>query len=1064
MSENYEVINPEKRAIQSDDDTDYDSPADRARDIMSEKLDRDFGAAGDDHPLVITAGSNESLQAKTPENLQKALSDDLYEDSGVFWREWKQNHVAATIREAKRVVKAEHGEGALYREFEHDHPALDEPRMIQLPKQPKNILPMARDLGYTPTIEFEINHEARSIVCRDNGIGMTTAEAIERWNEPGESSSETDFSSAGRMGVGALTWLAIATTDNDFDAGILVKTRTRRHRTIQSDEPVPEHDRRGYKFFSYLGGMIAVPGQVDESFYGTEFHIPVHDSVRMSDFYGEIKKYMELCPVKVLWTETDSTGTIREEEFEPTTFFDQYEHAERDAPAIAVDRPGEYSLAMDQPDVVPKGYSDTDTWLIDMPIDRNERRNQRLDTLYNDHLHLHNEQAIIVAGPNRGLRESEVEELHDDDVPLPTPTMDRDRLSRDEAHERFFDHLQQVASEREREQISDVVNDFFDCDDIYEAMDHVAENTEDFELALKFLSEHYNGNHKSPKSVLQTLIKDVNFDIDDDEMRYTAVESEGYQPRDYSPSSTSPPNMKHRSHPKWPLVELFCRLQDRASYATKGTINPDKKDNRSTKKMYYLLSDTDRIFVAKQISDDRAKVVWNTYPDAIVVKVSNYGTWMDEPFNATKLKNVPFKRKNDEDDDWDIPDAINERHSYSSVRTTDETLSEQLRIRTNADNTAVDTRWDFDTLTDALDETAFGEPIVSGDEGKLHAHSEARGATDHESGHRYIVVFPSTSTGANISEHYSWQAHAALVRANATQCEQLLDYPQVFKPTDFTSFVGDQTYGVVNPFTDEHEYVTATDLFDAETPTLVFDEYYHTAIDMLYGGWPENAPDTDRPERMRVARRTFWDRMVDKWRGSNSYPEFKNPLRPRYACSGCGDGFDSKQGRSLHQNYCDHVDDGHTEVDGDEWRFITVDSEQAKMLRAHAHLNIGREKLKAHNPVYIGRTGGLLQKILSRAAPLREQDVYIQNEFAQVGRYKDSSSTLEKCLWADVWPLDSDVWSRFSSNYRGLKAPEKAMYRWARQHGINPYDFYDKDNRSADAIEYALDAVCGGDN
>lgn len=1056
MSQNYDVINPERIATEASDD-EYESPADRVRDVLSEQLDRDFGVADDDHPLLLTAGSKEDLKSNTPEDLQKRLSDDLYEDPGVFWREWKQNHVSACIREGRRRVKNEHGIDALYRQFEHDHEALDEPRQIQLPKSPADILSMARDLGYVPTVEFEINHETQKIVCRDNGIGMTTGEAIGQWKEPGESSSGSDFSSAGRMGVGAMTWISIA----GYEAGISVKTRTRRNETVLNADPVPDHDRRGYEFYSYLGGIEPTPGKMDDDFYGTEFHIPVQDSIDMSNMYGHLQSYMELCPVKILWTETDSTGTIREEEFAPTTFFDQYSHAERDAPAITVDRPGEFSVAMDQPDVVSKGYNDEDTWLIDMPINRNTKHHQGLDTLYNDHIHLHNEQGLIVAGPNRGLREGDVDELHEDDVPLPTPTMDRDRLSRGEAHERFFEHLNTVAVEREQEHISDVVNDFFACDDIYAAMEHVGNHTQDFELALKFLKKHYS-THSRPKKLLEELAADVNFDIDDDEVVSKAIKNEGYQSTNYSPSSTSPPELKHESHPKWDLVQLFCDLQDSVSYATKGTVNPNKMSNRGNKQMFYLLDDTDKIFVAKQISDDRATVAWNTHPDALVLKVDSYGRWMDEPFNATKLKTVSFKRSADNADDYDIPDDVHGRHSYDGVRSADadDGSESKIRLRRDAENTAVDSRRTLDDLTDALEQTAFGDPITSDDGHKLAATSERRGV-DHERGHRYMVVFPTSRTGRNISEHYSWQTHAVLARATVTECERLLEYPQVFKPDDFESFVADQTYGVVNPFDDTHEYVTATELFESDIRTILLDKTADRVINTLYGGWPGDAVPDESAERLRTARRNYVDQLVDEW-GSGS-TTFKNPLNPRFVCSGCGDGFDSKQGRSLHQNYCARVADDHEEADPEEWRFATISTKQAKLLRAHVHLNIGEDftgQTAADATVMLGTDGGNVYYLLAYSSGLSDQGARYATKWLSRNLRVPSKSLMEKCMWADVWPVDDDVWGRANSNYHGLKSHEKVIYRWARDHGINPYDFR-HDDRSSETIHYALDAICG---
>lgn len=1021
MSENYEVMTPSSIDTEASSGK-YDSPAERVRDAFAERIDREWAIAGDDHPLVETAGTAESLRSSVPEKVQRMLADDLYQDEDVFWREWLQNHVAACVREGKRIVKAAHGEDALYKETKHTHESLDEPTIVRLPKQAHDILPMARDLGYSPAIEFIVDIESRTITTRDNGIAMTTGEAIQVWNEPVESSSGTDFSSAGNKGIGALTWHSIA----EDDSGIHIKTKTRREATVHSDDAVPPRDREGYNFFSYLGGIVPLPGNVDDSFYGTEFKIPVSDSYSLEDTKSSLAKYLELSPVKVRWEKKRGTETLSDDEWEPTTFFDQYDHDDRDAPLIEINRPGEFSLALDKPDVVPKSYSDTDTWLVDMPIERNERRSNRLDTMFNDHLQIHNEQGLIVDGPHRGVRKDQVDDLHEDDVPMPTPTADRDRLARGDDHSKFLNHVNKVAMEAERRVASELIGAFFDQPDIETATEFISTNVADFEMALKFLGKHYSVKTKRPRKIMELLIENDDFDVEEDGIVRVVTNKTSRSRRRKSPRpgfTASPPNTRYREHSLWPLVDLFVELQEKVSYATEGNSRPAVKSNRGQKELYHLLNDLDqRIYVAKQISDDRAKVAWNTYPDALVIDVDSYGKWLKEPFNGRKLKNVPFKESNNEDGEYDIPDAINESHSYTSVRTTGdggELESDPIRLRADKSSTAVDMRPSLDDLTQALDTTDFGDPIRSGDFHVTHRNTPRR--VDSEQ-HRYIVVFPSTSRARNISEHYDWQDDAMLARGNVAQCERLLEYPQVFKPAQFRSFIADQTIPVSDLFEGTHEHVPLRNIRDSDKPLLMMPQKFASHLRLMHGEWTDNYPD-GTPERRELAVEQFFDRILRS--------DFKNPVAPRYPCPLCDDGFDTRQGRSMHLNYCDSDYDKSDITDDDEWRFSILSIGDAFHLGTYTRLCMDTEWDK-----------GQLEAVGSTHRGPKAL-VYMPTDIRRVGSESLTSITrkrLEKAMWDDVWPTDSDVWGRyFKSRYSN--APEKEMYRLLRSKGVNPLDF-----------------------
>jgi hypothetical protein len=414
LPDNYDdmvVVSPED---EDDDDTVNGSPVERIERDLPQKVHRNFVASSDDHALVETAGTKEALLSNVPVDIQQVVAQGLYEEDDVFFREYIQNAIAACVREGRRVVRNIYGDDALYRYVTHDHPSLDGERQIKLPKKARDILDLAREHGYVPNIEIEVNYDESKLIVRDNGIGMTTGEVIEVWKEPAQSGSGRDQASAGNKGIGSLTWVNIA----GEDGAMIVRTATRREQTADG-QPVPQRDRDGFSFFTFFGGVVPIENEVEDGFYGTEFEIPVPDSHDMTTFKDKAAKYCDILPVEVTWYETEN-GITEDSEFEASAPTDQYDRE----PPISIERPGEFSVYLGPAELVPKGHGDDDTWLLDNPIDRNlsEKTSTRWPAFLRERID------VFRAGYNARLRESDLSEAEREQFLLDSKSDARRRL------------------------------------------------------------------------------------------------------------------------------------------------------------------------------------------------------------------------------------------------------------------------------------------------------------------------------------------------------------------------------------------------------------------------------------------------------------------------------------------------------------------------------------------------------------------------------------------------------------------------------------------------------------
>lgn len=997
MSENTDapdtIVTPGTLDTESDDET--DSPAEKMRSTIEEKFHRDFTAASDDHPLAVTAGSKEALRSDTPVQVQEILSEGLYESPDAFMREWKQNHIAAIVREAKRRIIEEYGEDLLFYTIEHDHEELDGPRQIRLPKSSEDVLDTARELGFIPTIEFVVDHDEQKLTTRDNGIGMTTGEVIEVWNEPAVSGSGVDLSSAGNKGIGSLTWVTIA----GKEGAMVGQTRTRRMETL-SGKTVPQRDRDGFNFVSYFGGVLPVDGPVPDGFYGTKFEIPVRDDIDTHQFFGWMEDYTDVLPVQIDWHEIED-GVRDEEEFERTTFWDRYD----EEPSIQIDRPGEFRIALDTPAIVKKGGRHNDTFLLDNPIDRNASYNQSFDTLWNEHIQILNEQGLIVAGPHRGMLASEVDELHGDvhdiedpdapmpDVPLPEPVSSRDTLKNDEALDRFLTYANHLATQEEIDRVAEYVNGYLDADDVNEALEFIRERGTEYELFTKLVSNHKRSTILKHADRLYEWFDErdeIDFDGDDCDHRTDAdgnvVTNDNDEPLD-----------DYTTHEKWDHIDLLAKMRESVDYATKSTYgDPNKKSNRSSDTLGHVLTQAKcwPIFAGGTINQDRARVITNTYPDAAMLKIKSYGKFQGEPFNATKVKNVPFKRDAEGADAWDIPDSIHEkRTTQSAARSSSgdgdgdgddgpgkpEDFEDRPVDVRHTENAAIDTRTNIGDIMSGIADTDWGDTLVTDDDSRS-------GGTPLS--HPWMVVFPSTED-ENISDHWWLSQYAAIVKANRSESDALLQYPQVFTLDDFEAMLADTLIDTYDPFSETGSSATIADLMDHDKRVVWFDKDSHRAQRLLAALKHDDAEYLPDPsdDRYEYARSAVVEKFCAKF-------DWDNP---------------------------DEVDDG-------DWTialFPERDSTTHERLRRYLNGFYEMDDPEDYQ-MFFGDTHSLGMNGLTERRPTW------MRKTAERGAYPE-------------WSNDSDAWERLNESGGGYHSNppnghEKEMYRAVRDAGIDPYD------------------------
>jgi hypothetical protein len=691
---------------------------------------RNFDAASDDHPLVEVAGQK-AVETKTTSGLGEFLSRDIYQHDNRFAREYYQNSESGILRAAKLMLRHHPDYGdewlnhTLWLDAETGETVArsDEPRKIladfdgeitdlreiTAPRLIGEVLDAARSIGYDDTIEIALHRDERLLVWKDNGIGMTPTEFWKHFNTNFESGSDIDSESGGKFGIGNQTSNLVHGTEG----GMNVSNASR-----LADFPTGQ-DPEQFMAYSYMEGATALPGEPDEpdSWRGAKFEIPVKEDIDINDIHSWVKEFQDKLRVPVKYDEYDSGSNPVDEEYEATDFVDSY-----DDPPVVIERPGEFTVVAG-PEVIDTGYraDDDDTFLVSMPIERNASTS--INTFWEVVVQVHDEQGRIVMGPNRGRYRENVDELHEDDIPLPEPTGPRDTFRKDKKSQEFWPFIESIVKEEELSEIEDIAQRMKDEEHPGLAFDSL----DDWKFFVKMVNHYgsYRVTDRQRKMKKFLNNHDVFPDYDDDTIKQ--------------------------------IYALFKEIEiaDFSSYSP-----PTKTSSRRDRKMGRLLADHDngKVFMAASTGGnfgDRWEVAKETYPDGnciIIPSASKYEPWSNT-FGFEILKEIPLTQSDDHD--WDVPDAVHESHKKTASKSVPDDVSERtLKLRTDDDNSSIDLRLTISDVKSRLE-----------DGGKFHSH-------------RKLILYPRNQD-RNISDNYDMAKYGAIASVTGKEWDELKDYEAV---------------------------------------------------------------------------------------------------------------------------------------------------------------------------------------------------------------------------------------------------------------------------------------------
>lgn len=306
--------------------------------------------------------------------------------------------------------------------------------------------------SYSPTVHIAYYPGEQQVVIVDNGMGISRDE-LDDMLHPGRSPNRHNPKQPGKYGIGRLS-AAVAT---GADGGYNMESRSRR-----TDETI-KGVWRGLDFGEYDD----MESRLGEDQYGTRFQIPLKEDVDVQRHIDRIAPYAR---IPVLYTEHNADGT--------EAFTEEYggtRYTMDNDPTRSVVFENEYlRLVVGERNSLGADAINERVVVLDAPVDSEIDLSFRFR--YDSWaLLLKEESERIVAGPNRGLiRVSNTEyermdaderdqyiperECSSEDIYLPTPVGDRDRL-----HENpeFEDWLQKRALEAYAQKLKHASDTFY---------------------------------------------------------------------------------------------------------------------------------------------------------------------------------------------------------------------------------------------------------------------------------------------------------------------------------------------------------------------------------------------------------------------------------------------------------------------------------------------------------------------------------------------------------------------------------------------------------------------------
>lgn len=719
--------------VERDEPKSFKDPSEILKDNDKEKV-RDFDAASDDHALVQVAGEK-AVETKTTSGLGEFLSRDIYQHDNRFAREYFQNSESAIVRAAKLMLRhhPEYGDEWLTHTLWLDADTgetvarSDEPqkllddfdgevtdlRQITVPRPMSEVLDAARSIGYDPTIEISLYRDERILEWEDNGIGMTPTEFWKHFNTNFESGSDIDSETGGKFGIGNQTSNLV----HGIDGGMTATCASR-----LGDFPTGQ-DPEAFKAYSYMEGATAIDGKPDDpDWRGVKFEIPIKEDINVGSIQNWVEEFTDKLRVPVKYDEYDSGSNPVDEEYEATNFIESY-----DDPPVVIERPGEFTVVAG-PDVIDTGYSadDDDTFLVSMPIERNS--SSRINTFWNVVVQVNDEQGRIVSGPNRGRFRDNVDELHENDIPLPEPTGPRDSFRKDKKSQEFWPFIEQLVKKKELEEISGIAERMKEEDHPGQAFDSL----DDWVFFDKMVNHYGSYRVTDSRHKMERFLSghEAFPDYDDKTIRqifslYKEVEIASFSKR-------SPPTKTSRRKDVY-LGKMLAEHSDQ------------------------------KVFMAASTGGhfgDRWKVAKNTYPSGTCIVINGASKYdrYSNLFGFDILKKIPLEQSDDHE--FDIPDHIHDSHQKKTSSTPDKVSEQTLKIRTDDDSSAIDLRLTISDVKERLENN-----------GSFH-------------GHKKLILYPRTHD-ENISDNYDMAKYAAIASVTGKEWKQLKDFDNVVTQDQF---------------------------------------------------------------------------------------------------------------------------------------------------------------------------------------------------------------------------------------------------------------------------------------
>jgi len=599
-------------------------------DRLSEVFGREV-AASENGEVVIKSDS--------PQTINSLLEDGIYQDKSATPRELIANAITACVRKARHKLEAEGietndpGTEAYTEPFRHIAGYTDDGRLVDASVNPAEIIRTAREeCGYRPVVEVTYRDDAesgRTLRVKDNGIGMFGRLFADVFNEPARSGVWDAENTSGKLGIGSMSMAAWLPED-----GLGTVTTSYAPDHYPNGREVLEEDREGWKFYGRPGVYKILPDKPNPEagtgsgseegsrWSGTIIEIPIaeHLNIYPRDWSERVAKYS---PVPVLYN-----GPEGDEEWgDPDSFPADGD----DESIVSISRPGEFTIC-EHPDFTEKWY------LQNVPTDLPRNLKHRTgSSMYNYIVRVENEHGLIIAGPNRGRTLEEVWrnddlQLHDDDVPLPTPTATRDSFEAEEVYSRFPEYAKKLLVEKEKRMAIEYLSDVETVDDLIE---FIREEPETFDFVRRVVRR--DSKRVRPRS-------------------YARVFS-GYYDNGWPTRSAE-------------FSKALIRLRDDVDYAPRSVSGGGsfaRRGGRDEKKTQQVIEEHgSNVYMGKTLNKKKCRVLWHNDPDAAIVAVGFKGQH-DEPyedyadlFGWDLIKKVPTPKQADNKVGWEVPPIYQE--------------------------------------------------------------------------------------------------------------------------------------------------------------------------------------------------------------------------------------------------------------------------------------------------------------------------------------------------------------------------------------------------------------------